>query len=51
MKLTLRDCRRLAVGAALACGAILLPAATLVASATSGARATVVGCRAASTEV
>ncbi len=51
MKLTLRDWRRLAVGAALACGAILLPAATLVASATSGARATVVGCRAASTEV
>jgi hypothetical protein len=51
MKLKLRDFRRLAVGAALACGAILLPTATVAASATSGARASIQVCGAASTEV
>ncbi len=51
MKLKLRDCRRLAVGVALACGAILLPTATVVASATSSARASIQVCGAASTEV
>lgn len=51
MKLKLRNCRRLAVGAALACGAILLPTAAVVASATSGAPGAVASCRATSTEV
>ncbi len=48
MKLSLRDTRRLAVGAALACGAILLPATVVVASPASGAPATVPRCAAAS---
>ena len=47
MKLTLRDTRRLAVGAALACGAIVLPTAALAAS---GAPAALTSCRAASTQ-
>jgi hypothetical protein len=51
MKLTLRDCRRLAVGAALACGAVLVPTAALLVSAASGAPAAVASCRAANTEV
>ncbi len=51
MELTLRDCRRLAVGAALACGAIVVPTAALVASAASGAPAAVASCTAAETEV
>ncbi len=51
MKLTLRDARRLGVGAALACGAILLPTAALAASPAAGARATVARCQPASTEV
>ncbi len=51
MELTLRDCRRLAVGAALAFGAIVVPTAALVASAASGAPAAVASCTAAETEV
>ncbi len=51
MKLKLSDCRRLAIGAALACGAILVPTATLAASATSDVHSSVTGCGAASTEV
>ena len=51
MKLKLRECRRLAVGIALACGAVLAPTATLVASATSSSPASIQVCGAASTEV
>jgi hypothetical protein len=51
VELTLRDCRRLAVGAALACGAILVPTAALVASPASGAPAAVASCTVADTEV
>jgi hypothetical protein len=51
VRIKLRDCRRLAVGVALACGVILLPTATLAASATSGVRASIGSCTGASTEV
>ena len=51
MKLSLRDARRLAIGAALACGTILLPMAVLAISPASGAPARVVGCKATNTAV
>jgi hypothetical protein len=51
MKLSLRDTRRLAVGAALVCGAIVLPTAVLTASATPRLPAAITSCRAANTQV